>query len=74
MTLLLYESVPTNATRKRIDQEAKAWGNAQDKPTWSLSERGSRVSSVLRSENVVSSKFLLSGIAGVLTQRVVPRS
>ena len=38
VTLLFSESVPTNATRVRIDQEAKAWGNAQDRLTWSLSE------------------------------------
>ena len=33
MTLLVYESVPTNATRKRIAEKAKAWGNAQDRLT-----------------------------------------
>jgi hypothetical protein len=39
VTLLFYESVLTNATSKRIVQEAKAWSNAQDKLTWTLPER-----------------------------------
>jgi hypothetical protein len=32
-------------TRKRIPQEAKAWGNAQDRLTWGRSLEGGRTSS-----------------------------
>jgi hypothetical protein len=33
---------PPHATRRRIPQEAKAWGNAQDRLTWGRSPEGVR--------------------------------
>jgi hypothetical protein len=67
LALLFFEYVPTNASRKRIVQKAKAWGNAQDRLTWTLSARRNRASSMLRSEGAISSTALFSGIAGDCT-------